>query len=279
VAEHQSRAAADPPAAVLTTDRSFMAKVARARRHLRDLEAELERWLRANPYAVSEQPEGRKKRKPRRLVFTSELAATEVPIIAADAIYDLRSSLDHLMNALVARRDRGSVVFPVYFQGVWDAIVPGESPERIRQRLRWAHDVRTLPAAAVAILRELQPPEDAREQVHLIEALDRLCDRDRHERLPVAVGGLVDITLRSSMPDGSVLVSHGHGQPDSALADGAALPVPDDAVAVFIEGTPRIGLCIGDDGRHIEIPARLWDAADLIEAVVIPRLAPFLRKP
>src|SRR5438270_1713262 len=117
---------------------SFVAKVARAKKHLVDLEAEIDRYATGKPYAVCD-PVKRKK-KTRRLVFTRDPANTDIPLIAADAIYNLRSSLEHLMGALVVRGKRRSVMFPIFFQGVWEPGPPGENKERRKLRSRWASD-------------------------------------------------------------------------------------------------------------------------------------------
>jgi hypothetical protein len=138
---------------------SFIAKISRAKKHLIDLESEIGRFAAMDPYAVSEGVEGKKKRKVRRLVFTADPANTDIPIITADVIYNLRSALDHLMSSLVAPKDRGSAMFPIFFEGVWQAIVPGENEQRIKDRQRWASYIKTLPDVAVTVLKAMQPPD------------------------------------------------------------------------------------------------------------------------
>src|SRR5215211_1509042 len=106
---------------------SFITKVARAKKHLVDLKTAVDGFAATHPYTVAETVESKRSRKRRRLQFTATPANTDIPVIAADAIHNLRSSLDHLMSAMVANKDRGSVMFPIYFQGAWDAIVPGRA--------------------------------------------------------------------------------------------------------------------------------------------------------
>jgi hypothetical protein len=69
-----------------------------------------------------------------RLHFTRSVANTEVPLIAADAIYNRRSSLDHLMGALVPKKKRDSVIFPIFFRGVWRAEKVAENAQRTKER-------------------------------------------------------------------------------------------------------------------------------------------------
>jgi hypothetical protein len=142
---------------------SYVAKLSRAEKHLIELEGEIDSYTSIDPYAVSEGVEGTRQRRVRRLAFTEDPASTEIPIIAADAIYNLRSCLDHLMSSLVAPRDRRKTMFPIFFQGVWESPVPGEQRRRAKERARWASDIKTLPDDAVAILKRLQPPDGARE--------------------------------------------------------------------------------------------------------------------
>src|SRR4051794_33023831 len=113
---------------------SYVAKVTRAKQHLIDLEAEIERYALRKPYTVRERIEGKKKRKVRRLAFTEDPANTDIPIIAADVIYNLRSGLDHLMASLAPSARRSSVMFPVFWQGVWDAPIEGENEQRLKDR-------------------------------------------------------------------------------------------------------------------------------------------------
>src|SRR2546422_551282 len=132
---------------------SYVAKLSRAEKHLIDLEAEIHRYASAEPYTVSEGVEGKKERKVHRLAFTTDPANTDIPIIAADALYNLRSCLDHLMNSLIAPEDRGKAMFPIFFEGVWEPPVKGENKQRVKERARWASDVKALPDDAIAILK------------------------------------------------------------------------------------------------------------------------------
>jgi hypothetical protein len=257
---------------------SFSAKITRAKRHIDDLEAEINRYIATKPYTVSTRIEGKK--KVRRLAFTGHPADGDIPVIAADAIYNLRSSLDHLMSSVVASKRRGKCYFPVYFQGVWEPSQPGENAQRLKERGRWASDTRGMKDGALTVLKKLQPPDDGGHDqglVHAIRAINKLSNRDRHEKLPVVATGLSDIHLSWTMPSGLLAIERSPGHPMFFLKDETKLPIPDAAVDVQIEGTPRIAIRLRDDGLHIELPDTLRAAADIIETSVIPDLSPFVR--
>jgi len=258
---------------------SFSAKVTRAKKHLVDLKCEVDRFADTHPYAVAEAVEGKRKRKTRRLEFTASPANTDIPVIAADAIYNLRSSLDHLMSSLVPKRDRRSVMFPIYFEGVWEPSVPGEHQERVKQRARWASDTKTLPDGAITVLKALQPPDDGGDtdnETSPIRLINRLSNRDRHEKLPVIAGGLATMRITFTEPDGTP--HGGPANPDEGWVvknHAQILDIPDDAMDVKIEGTPVVGIQIGVK-RFVGVPENLTLAADHIEQAVIPRLAPYV---
>ena len=260
---------------------SYLAKVSRAKEHLVDLQIAVNEFALSHPYAVRKRVEGKKQKVRWRLEFTSNPTNTPIPILAADAIYNLRSSLDHLMSALVAPKDRGSAMFPVYFQGVWEAIVPGENQQRVKERMRWASDIKTLPDDAVAVLKTLQPPNTAADDptTNLLRLINRLSNRDRHERLPVIAAGLSELQARVRLTSGIVLEAVGvQAVGEAALQNGAELhDIPDDAVNVEIEGVPVVAIPGKLKNRYIEIPRRLVYAADYIETRIIPKLAPHVR--
>jgi len=260
---------------------SYLAKLARAKEHLVDLQAAVNDYANTHPYTVSERIEGKNERKVYRLAFTDSPADTDIPIIAADVIYNLRSSLDHLMSALVAPKDRGSAMFPIFFEGVWEAIVPGENQQRIKERMRWASDIKTLPDEAVAILKELQPADTAADdpRTSLLRLVNRLSNRDRHEKLPVLASGLSRLRIEVTMPDGEVLEGVGIRSPDAALQDEAEIQnIPDDAVKVEVQGVPLVAIQGKLKGRYIEIPLYLVQALVYFREHVIAPLSPYVRQ-
>jgi hypothetical protein len=64
---------------------SHIAKISRAKKHIVDLEAEIEGYAATKPYTVRTTVKGKKKVKTRTLEFTADPANTEIPLIAIDA--------------------------------------------------------------------------------------------------------------------------------------------------------------------------------------------------
>jgi hypothetical protein len=261
---------------------SFVAKLSRAKKHLIDLEAEVARFVDVHPYAVRCRIEGKKKRKVWRIEFTADPANTDIPILAADVIYNMRSSLDHLMSALVAPKDRGSAMFPIFFRGVWGDPVEGENEQRRKDRARWDSYVKTLPDQAVAILKSLQPPDAAWQESEneRLRFINKLSNRDRHEKLPIVASGLNDPTFEVFMPDGTVKRPVLHPDTPGAFENHAHVhAIPDDAVDVKVKGVAAVGIRMGDpkEHRYVEVPWGLRQAAETIEGRVFPALVGFVR--
>jgi hypothetical protein len=256
---------------------SFVTKVARAKKHLIDLQDAIDAYAATHPYTVRDRIEGKKKRKVRRLSFTADPANTEIPILAADVIYNLRSSLDHLMSCLVPSNQRSSAMFPIYFEGVWEACVPGENEQRCKARARWASDTKAISDAALTVLKSLQPADGSGEEVDLLRLLNKLSNRDRHEKLPVVIGGLSEPRFQFVLPDGTTQSKIGRGLPP-AFEDHAEIKgIPNDAMDVKIEGVPLVAIRIGEPEGNLRIPGTLRDIVSRIEQGIFPRLAPFVR--
>ncbi len=262
---------------------SYVAKVSRAKKHLIDLQEAVDAYGLTSPYMVSEERGGKKKPKlRRRLTFTVDPANTDIPIIAADVIYNLRSSLDHLMGSLVPSSRRRSVMFPVFFHGVWEDVVPGENKQRTKDRERWSSCVQGLPAEAVAFLKKAQPPDGAGEEdyANLLKTLNEWSNRDRHEKLPVIAPGLRGMMVRFKKSDGT----HQSGiaiprREDAIFKDRTEIrSIPDDATGVEIAGVPLIAIGVAGAKRYLEIPEHLRLTARLIEEEIIPSLNPYVRE-
>jgi hypothetical protein len=168
------------------------------------------------------------------------LCVSVVPVIAADVIYNLRSSLEHLMSALVANKERTSVMFPVMFEGVWEPPVPGEDAQRANFRARWKSHTKSLGQGALTILQALQPSDDPGDgtEADRLQILNALSNRDRHEKLPVTASGLDKPKLFVEGADGRSYEGFaGPDVPSEFAHNEARLDVPEDAVKVEIEGT------------------------------------------
>jgi hypothetical protein len=264
---------------------SYLDKLARAEKHLVELKEVVDAFAATEPYTVGVSVEGKKKTTIRRLVFTADPANTTIPIVAADVIYNLRSALDHLMSSLVANKDKSSVMFPIFFQGVWEAIVPGENSQRTKERMRWASCIKTLDEPARTILKRLQPPEDMGDRTHAypLAVVNNLSNRDRHEKLPVFVAGLEGAYFSWTEPDGEPKLGKGIPQADDYFfKDQALLQIPEDAVNVQGTGTPLVMLRVGQDtegrDRHLRIPSFLSDVTNALRTEVVDPLIPYVQR-
>ena len=258
---------------------SYIAKVARAKKHLIDLQAEIDLFTGDHPYTARERIEGKKQRKVWRLTFTADPANTDIPLIAADAIYNLRSSLDHLMSSLVPSNQRSSAMFPVYFEGVWEPSPPGENKQRCKERARWASDTKSLAEPVLAILKGLQPVDDSGNEdgIDLLRLLYRLSNRDKHEKLPVIAAGLKEPFITFSLPDGSEHRKMGSRTHPAFENNADIRNLPDVAMDVKIEGAAVVAIRVAEPEGHLPLPEFLWDTVDGIENEVISPLLPFVR--
>jgi hypothetical protein len=266
---------------------SYLAKLSRAEKHLVELKEAIDAYTAAKPYAVRKRIEGKKKKVIHELVFTIDPANTDIPIIAADVIYNLRSALDHLMACLVANKERSSTMFPVFFHGVWDEPVEGENAQRAKERARWASETKSLSAPALAIIKGLQAPENAGDETEddRLQIINRLSNRDRHEKLPIAAAGLSDFTMSLKTPDGKTY--KGIAEPDLAsdfAHDKARLKIPEDAVDVEIEGTPLVVIRVGQEQRrprrerYVELPSFLDEAVPFLRQRAVKPLSAYVKR-
>jgi hypothetical protein len=260
---------------------SYLAKLARAEKHLIELETAVDAFVATDPYTVRERIEGKKKRRRLRLEFTSFPVDTDIPVIAADVINNLRFSLDHLMCAMVPPKERRRVMFPIFFEGVWDAIVPGEKQERVKERTRWASVVKTLSADAIAVLKDAQPPDGAGKAAvtDTLRLINRWSNHDRHRRLPIIAANLEEVKGRITYADGTVL-DHRLDSTDpegTGFKDGTEIPVPEGAVKMQIHGIPLVAIDVGTEDRYIGLPDGLSEIAAIFRDELIPSLQPFVR--
>lgn len=265
----------------MTAVSSHVGKTNRAEQHLADLKDAIGGYGSRHPYTVRTRRESKKKPQVRRLDFT-EQPDMAVALIAADFIYNIRSGLDHLAAALVPSKDRDSVMFPIFFRGVWEPPQPGDDKERLKHRQRWITITRHMADEAVAILRAIQPEDvtsSKSEAVHGLVAINRLSNTDRHSKLPVLAGGLQDAVATWQMPDGT---SHSAAAGLGArrfLKQDAEIRVPQNAMNVQIAGTPIVVIRVThpNDRIHIRVP-EFFEGYLKRTRSLMDDLAPYLRR-
>lgn len=259
---------------------SFSRKMIRASRHLTELDAILVDFADRHPYEVI-RTRDRTGKYTHRFAFTEE-PPQDIPLIAGDILYNLRSGFDHLIGALVPRSQRSKVLFPIVTEPVWD--IPrtdGENEELRKNREKWESLVRKIKhPEAVPILQGLQPLTSKRipPMMHPLDILNKLSNKDRHQQLSVILAGLDNARIS--------LVMKGSGQihrvrvelsgPYSGLANGAELPVNDDVAYVKIRGIAVAVIRFDAENTNILLPARLTQILEWILTEAIGPLYPYV---
>lgn len=240
----------------------------------------MQRYVDSHPYTVRSviEDDG----QAYRLHFTAGVQNTEIPVIAADVVHNIRSGLDHLAAALVPPQCRGDGAFPILWHRVWEPDVQGEDKQRTRARKRWRDLTRHMDPGAVAVLKEYQPP-DARVQpigtLNLLSVINKLSNTDKHEQFPTHVPGLrYPVTVRCRQVDGRPgegVVDQG---PDRLVEDQTDIQgLPEGAVDVEIEGAPLVALRVRGEHGYVPIPSFFRDGIEQhIRGDLFPRLVPFV---
>lgn len=148
-------------------------KIERAKKHIRDLEAERDSFLRTKPYVVSTKRDAQTK----RLIYY--LAAVRqppeiLPVIAGDVLQNLRSALDHLAFQLV--RAAGNTPSKQTYFPVADSAAKYESAKIAK--------VQDMAPKAVKAIDEVKPYKGGNETIWRLHKLNNV---DKH-RLLIAVG-------------------------------------------------------------------------------------------
>jgi hypothetical protein len=262
---------------VIAIEPSYFAKLRRAEHHLRELGDAIDTYADSHPYTF----EILSDRRPTtgRLKFTSYPENTDIPIIAADAIYNIRSALDHLMAALVPANRERKVYFPILFDGVWEDPPPGENQGATRDRERWATYVKGAHPQAVAILRTMQPSlseSDSDPTINFLVALNHMAVRDRHTRLPLTAPTLANFVVTVTRPDGKR--STGWGDAPGALHHGGLVTgLPDGIVDAEIRGDPVIAVRVGGPTSYLRLPDSLVTGLRVCGERIVAPLLPFVR--
>lgn len=252
---------------------SYFLKLDRAQVHLDVLRLEIEAFADSHPYTVTKRREGKK--EVWRLEFTSD-PSPEISLVGADFVHNVRSALDHMTAALVPSSRKNSTRFPILWEGVWEPPVEGEPKAASCDRKKWESIVKKMKPEAVAILKELQPYagyESADHHVHLLSSLNRLWNTDKHTRLPVIIGGLVNSKVTFALADGTVRTFSDIDP--RGLADNAKLTGPSGVVDVKIRGTMEVAVRVAMPDGVLPMLHHFQGILDYA-ALAINQLAPFV---
>ncbi len=162
-------------------------KTTRAKEHLESLRRELEGFYESKPYRFVREDDTEKQRHIVRMKHPD--IPDKLSLIAGDVFYNLRASLDQLVWCLAK-----STAAPSYPLDTEFPILEKRNLRVLRKRLRG------VPAKAAAIIESLQPYNGRDADVirsHLLWRLNKLCNIDKHMRIPVhGMTGLVTLPPR-----------------------------------------------------------------------------------
>lgn len=252
--------------------------------HLLKIETLIEEFVGARLYTATQTIEGKQKRPTWRMHFTSA-PDQRIALRIGDFLYNVRAALDYLTAGLVPSSERSHVMFPCIYEAVWSIpFQEGENQKRTDDRLKWDVTTQKMKPEAVAILKELQPVDEAANfpNFHILGMLNRLSNKDRHRQLNVIAWGLGGpVLVYGYRADGSLAFdSRRHITnltPDTGLEDGARLHLPNDVVTVELNGTPVVVIRGGAGDRHVRVPERLHNILDFARTRALDSLAPYAK--
>jgi hypothetical protein len=159
-------------------------KTTRAKKHLEDLRHELTVYYETNPCKLRAQDDLKNQLCRVKIVLTD--TPDSIPLIVGDIFYNLRSALDQLVWCLA----KLTLPYPRNTQFP----MLGKEDETM-----FAKQTNGVPTEAAAIIKSFQPYKsgDAMKD-HLLWRLNRLCNIDKHMRIPTH-GNVVDFKLPASI--------------------------------------------------------------------------------
>jgi hypothetical protein len=173
---------------------SWDIKLERAKHHLCDFEGRIPAVNERRTYPISEQLENHGEED----TYVARLDIPEpsdplLPVIAGELMFNLRSALDHLANAMTAKPN-GRTAFPIFTD---DIHVRDPRTRKYRHpdaRRRWRDMTKGFPKGAMPIVEAAQPymhRREGRNPKHAALALlGALQNADKHNRLILVISGL-----------------------------------------------------------------------------------------
>jgi len=264
---------------------SYVRKADWAEKHLIDLTFMLAAFADKHPYQVTDPIENKRGQRICYLEFT-ETPDPDIGLIAGDIIYNLRAAFDYLIGSLVPSGERSKVLCPVLHEPVWDIPhITTENPERTKNRERWyslTHHIRN--TDAIAVLKELMPLDSRRQppKEHPLDLINRLSNKDRHQRLPILTWGIGDVRPKAVLKGSGGIVPMRIAAPDwdpnrQGYKNNAAIPVPDGVAYVKLRGTPVILIRIGEERSNFRLPGVFWDMLNWLRKDAVLNLGPYSR--
>jgi hypothetical protein len=148
-------------------------KTTRAKVHLDALRNEIDLFRKSKPCSVFRKDNVKRGRYEIRIKIAN--TPGDIPLILGDLLYCLRSSLDQLVWSLA----RLTTSYPRGTQ------FPILEKRNAGTRKTFSTCTAGVPARAAKLIDSLQPYDRAEPSAHLLWRLNRLCNIDKHRRIPV----------------------------------------------------------------------------------------------
>jgi hypothetical protein len=250
---------------------SWIRKFARAEEHLDELKAMIGPVGQRQQYPVSERFETYE--NVRQWVYRVDLGADlddDLPIVAGDFLFNVRSGLDHRAASLVPADKKWSVQFPIFADD--PLAMDADQREHINKQAwrAWKGAIKPFPESAATALTDLQPFKAAAKtgnpaQWHTLDILRTLHDADEHKSLFVAERGV---------RDGEVIVNGIglRGPSGSSPENGAVIHFSPAKVQVQLIGTPFVALGVsGDRSDEGPVPGakRRWPLPETFDTILV----------
>lgn len=268
---------------LVASEPSYTRKVDWAEKHLAEMTRSVLSFMDSEPYIVADPIENDRGERFATLEFT-DYPDTDVALIAGDVLYNLRTAFDYLVGSLVAPNKRSEVLCPILHEPVWD--IPkaeGENKERTKNREKWHSLVRRIGSDdAVKALQDLMPLEARAKppEMHPLDVLNWLSNKDRHQRLSVIAWGLGEARAKIVMRGSGRIVPadfDGFDFTYKGFCDGARIPIGKEVAFVKLKGTPVVVIHISQRVGNVILPSALWMVLAWLRNEAIPKLAPFSR--
>jgi hypothetical protein len=264
-------------------------KIGRVQKHLNEIRRLLRDYIRSEADALV------KSQSNEQLKF-SKLPSDDIPLVAGEIIYQLRSALDHLAFDLV-KLNSGATQLPAkwmdhcQFPLLPNVPTKGNPPVALHVPLAYNFFKDTLPGIsmqAFAFVESVQPYNGGEAALGL-RYLAGLSNIDKHRHLHITKPHAIRRDENIVRYKGRVY----HGSDERRLDEGAELKPLSEKLASYPEVeilsvqvdrelTPFVSFdesALGPDAPNLSVEGVLQSCLDAVELVVIPAFAQFLKKP
>lgn len=176
---------------------SWRLKLDRAEKHLSELRIGIGEYVQKRPYEAVQVVGGGNCRKHAGYdcggswtLHITEQPDPQLAVILGDALFDIRSALDHLAVALAPPGRRRQARFPIEAKNIWAKEGRRYVVRDPKARKSWRTTVEGMAPEAVAFIESLQPYRKATPEKDTLFTLNRLENADKHRQLTLFAPGL-----------------------------------------------------------------------------------------